>query len=48
MLAKLTSENQLALPKAIVADFQDSEYFAITTKNSRIVLTPVRMPCASS
>lgn len=42
MLAKLTSENQLTLPKAIVADFQDSEYFAVTTENSRIVLTPVR------
>ncbi len=48
MLAKLTSENQLTPPKAIVADFQDSEYFAITTENSRIVLTPVRIPCGSS
>ena len=40
MLAKLTSKNQLTLPKAIVADFQDSEYFDVTKENSRIVLTP--------
>ena len=43
MLAKLTSKNQLTLPKAIVADFQDSEYFDVTKENSRIVLTPVRL-----
>ncbi len=48
MLAKLTSENQLTLPEAIVADFQGSEYFAVTTENSRIVLTPVRPTCADA
>ncbi len=43
MLAKLTSKNQLTLPKAIVADFQGSEYFDVAKENNRIVLTPVRL-----
>ena len=38
MLAKLTSKNQLTLPKAIVADFQDAEYFDVTQENGRILL----------
>ncbi|MCY3777265.1 MAG: AbrB/MazE/SpoVT family DNA-binding domain-containing protein [Candidatus Aminicenantes bacterium] len=42
MLVKLTSKNQLTLPKAIIADFQGSEYFDVTKENGRIVLTPVR------
>ena len=42
MLAKPTSKNQLTLPKAVVADFQSSEYFDVTNENGRIVLTPVR------
>jgi hypothetical protein len=43
MLAKLTSKNQLTLPKAVVADFQGSKYFDVTKENGRIVLTPVRL-----
>lgn len=43
MLAKLTSKNQLTLPKAVVADFQDSQYFDVTKEYGRIVLTPVRV-----
>ena len=43
MLAKLTSKNQLTLPKAVVAAFQGSEYFDVTNENGRIVLTPVRL-----
>ena len=43
MLAKLTSKNQLTLPKAVVADFPGSEYFDVTQENGRIVLTPVRL-----
>ena len=43
MLAKLTSKNQLTLPKAVVSDFQGSEYFDVTKENGRIVLTPVRL-----
>ena len=43
MLAKLTSKNQLTLPKSVVADFQGSKYFDVTKENGRIVLTPVRL-----
>ena len=42
MLAKLTSKNQLTLPKAVLSDFKDTEYFEVTEENGRIVLTPVR------
>ena len=43
MLAKLTSKNQLTLPKAVVATMQGTEYFDVTEENGRIVLTPVRI-----
>ena len=43
MLAKLTSKNQLTLPKVVVADFPGSKYFDVTKENGRIVLTPVRL-----
>ena len=43
MLAKLTSKNQLTLPKAVIADVQGCEYFDVTAENGRIVLTPVRL-----
>ena len=42
MLAKLTSKNQLTLPKAVLSDFKGIEYFEVTGENGRIVLTPVR------
>lgn len=48
MLAKLTSKNQLTLPKAIVADFQDVKYFDVTQENGRIVLTPMRLTRADA
>ena len=48
MLAKLTSKNQLTLPKAVIADFQGSEYFDVTKENGRIVLTPVRLTRADA
>ena len=43
MLAKLTSKNQLTLPKVVVNDFPGSKYFDVTKENGRIVLTPVRL-----
>ena len=48
MLAKLTSKNQITLPKAVIADFPDSLYFDVTKENGRIVLTPVRLTRADS
>ena len=43
MLAKLTSKNQLTLPKAATAAVEAAEYFDVTTEDGRIVLTPVRV-----
>ncbi len=43
MLAKLTSKNQLTLPKAIMAGYEGVEYFDVTTDKGRVVLTPVRL-----
>ena len=43
MLAKLTSKNQLTLPKAVLASCRGSKYFDVTEDNGRIVLTPVRI-----
>ena len=48
MLAKLTSKNQLTLPKAVLSDFKDIEYFEVTEENGRIVLTPVRFSRAGT
>ncbi len=48
MLAKLTSKNQITLPKAVIADFPDSRYFDVTKENGKIVLTPVRLTRADS
>ena len=43
MLAKLTSKNQLTLPKAVLSSCQGTQYFDVTEDNGRIVLTPVRI-----
>lgn len=42
MLARLTSENQLIFPDAVISMFPDTEYFDVTWERGRIVLTPVR------
>lgn len=43
MLAKLTSKNQLTLPKSITAAVGTAEYFDVEASNGCIVLTPVRI-----
>lgn len=43
MLAKLTSKNQLTLPKSVLSFCQGTEYFDVSKDNGRIVLTPVRL-----
>lgn len=43
MLAKLTSKNQLTLPKAVLSFCPDAQYFDVSEDNGRIVLTPVRL-----
>ena len=48
MLAKLTSKNQVTLPKAAVSSVDATEYFDVTVDNGRIILTPVRMQQAQA
>jgi hypothetical protein len=43
MLAKLTSKNQLTLPKAAVQAVGTAEYFDVAVRDGQIVLTPVRI-----
>ncbi|MDR0201065.1 MAG: AbrB/MazE/SpoVT family DNA-binding domain-containing protein [Delftia acidovorans] len=43
MLAKLTSKNQITLPKAVVSEVEAAEYFEVAVENGRIVLTPVHV-----
>lgn len=48
MLAKLTSKNQITLPKAAVSSVDATEYFDVTVEDGRIVLTPVRVQKAGA
>lgn len=43
MLAKLTSKNQLTLPKSAVQAVGASDYFQVDVRDGQIVLTPVRI-----
>ena len=43
MLAKLTSKNQLTLPKSAVEAVAAAEYFDVEVRAGQIVLTPVRI-----
>jgi hypothetical protein len=43
MLAKITSKNQLTLPKAVVNEIGPTEYFEVEVSQGQIVLTPVRI-----
>lgn len=48
MLAKLTSKNQLTLPKAATAAVDAAEYFEVETRGGQIILTPVRIQRADA
>ncbi len=43
MLAKLTSKNQLTLPKAVVGKFPGARYFEVRAEDGRIVLVPAKV-----
>jgi hypothetical protein len=43
MLAKLTSKNQLTLPKSVTQAIGPAEYFEVQARDGQIVLTPVRI-----
>jgi hypothetical protein len=48
MLAKLTSKNQLTLPKAAVEAAGKAEYFEVEARAGQLVLTPVRIQRADA
>jgi len=48
MLAKLTSKNQLTLPKAVVSQFPGARYFQVKAEKGRIVLVPARVSSMDS
>jgi hypothetical protein len=48
VLAKLTSKNQITLPKAALSAVPAAEYFDISLEGGRIVLTPVRVQRAQA
>ncbi|MGB7649658.1 MAG: AbrB/MazE/SpoVT family DNA-binding domain-containing protein [Gallionella sp.] len=48
MLAKLTSKNQLTLPKAVVMSLGKADYYEVEVANGRIMLTPVRLQQADA
>ena len=41
MLAKKTSKNQVTLPKAIVQQIPDVDYFDVSVRGGAVVLRPV-------
>ena len=43
MLAKLTSKNQLTLPKSVTQAVGATEYFDVEARAGQIILTPVRI-----
>ena len=43
MLAKVTSKNQLTLPKAILRQIGEVEYFDVQADADKIVLTPMKI-----
>ena len=48
MLAKITSKNQLTIPKSITNELGPVEYFEVEIRNGQVVLTPVRIQRADA
>jgi len=43
MLCKRTYKNQITLPKKVMEQFEDYEYFEVKVSKGKIVLEPVKM-----
>ncbi len=43
MLAKRTSKNQVTIPKEVIDHFRGVEYFNVTTKKGKIILSPLQI-----
>ena len=48
MLAKMTTKNQITLPKALVDELGTVEYFEVRLEQGSIILTPVRISRADA
>ncbi len=48
MLAKMTSKNQLTLPKSVTEELGTPEYFDVEIRGGQLVLTPVRIQRADA
>lgn len=48
MLAKMTSKNQLTLPKSVTDELGTPEYFEVETRGGQLILTPVRIQRADA
>lgn len=48
MLAKITSKNQLTLPKSVTNAVGEAEYYEVETRGGQIILTPVRIQRADA
>ena len=48
MLTKLTSKNQLTLPKSITRAIGDPDYFEVKVEGGQIILTPVKIQRADA
>jgi hypothetical protein len=48
MIAKLTSKNQLTLPKAVFSRLPPADYFDVVERGGQLVLTPVRLQRADA
>ena len=42
MLAKLTAKNQITIPKKVIDQLPDVEYFDVQLKDGAVVLKPLR------
>jgi len=43
MLAKMTSKNQITIPKKIVDQIPDAKYFEVELKDGLVVLKPLQL-----
>jgi hypothetical protein len=43
MLIKITSKNQITLPKKVLAQISDTEYFDVDVKDGKISLAPLTL-----
>jgi len=43
MLAKLTSKNQITIPKEIISRLPDVQYFDVIYRNGSVVMKPIKV-----